>query len=151
GPRAGGRRPDARRHAPWERPPPQEHETRSRDARRHEPARQQEGNRPMNQATATARPLRAPARSPRRATPPRLGVLPARMASTGNGAFASIGVVLLVAGLVALLLLNAALAQGSLELGRRQRESAVLAETAGNLQEEIGRASASGALAKKAS
>ncbi|MDV3223024.1 hypothetical protein [Intrasporangium sp.] len=105
----------------------------------------------MSQATATARPLRAPARSPRRATPPPLRVIPARITSTGNGAFASICVVLLVTGLVALLLLNTALAQGSLELGRLQRESAVLAETAGNLQEEIDRASASGALAKKAS
>ena len=47
--------------------------------------------------------------------------------------------------------LNTALAKGSIELGELQRESALLSEAAGNLQEEIDRASASGALAEKAS
>jgi hypothetical protein len=78
-------------------------------------------------------------------------VVPARIATTGTGSFASICVLLLTTGLIALLLLNTALAQGSLELGKLQRESAVLAETAGDYQEQIDRASASGALAKKAS
>ncbi|MDC5697856.1 hypothetical protein OO014_11345 [Intrasporangium calvum] len=106
----------------------------------------------MSQATATARPLRSPGRSPRGApAPATLRVIPARITTTGHGAFASICVVLMTTGLVALLLLNTALAHGSLELGALQRESAVLSETAGNLQEEIDRASASGALAKKAS
>ena len=106
----------------------------------------------MSQATATARPLRSPARAPRRGpTPMPLRVIPARITTTGHGAFASICVVLLTTGLVALLLLNTALAHGSLEVGQLKRESAVLSETAGNLQEEIDRASASGALAQQAS
>jgi len=106
----------------------------------------------MSQATATARPLRSPARAPRRGpTPMPLRVIPARITTTGHGAFASICVVLLTTGLVALLLLNTALAHGSLEVGQLTRESAVLSETAGNLQEEIDRASASGALAQQAS
>ena len=58
---------------------------------------------------------------------------------------------LLVTGLIALLVLNTALAKGSIELGELQRESALLSEAAGNLQEEIDSASASGALAEKAS
>ncbi|GAA6527064.1 hypothetical protein [Intrasporangium sp. DVR] len=106
----------------------------------------------MSQATATARPLRSPARAPRRGPAPApLRVIPARITTTGNGAFASICVALLTTGLVALLLLNTALAHGSIELGQLKSESAVLSETAGNLQEEIDRASASGALAKRAS
>jgi hypothetical protein len=101
----------------------------------------------MSQMTATARPLRVPRRGP---VPTPLRVLPTRIASTGSGRFATICVVLLTVGLIALLLLNTALAKGSLALGELQRESAGLADTAGNLQEEIDRASASGALAKKA-
>ena len=103
----------------------------------------------MSQMTATARPVRAPRRGP--APVSSLRVLPARMASTGNGAFATLCIVLLTAGLIALLVLNTALAQGSLALGQLQRDSARLTDTAGNLQEQIDRASASGALARSAS
>jgi hypothetical protein len=78
-------------------------------------------------------------------------VIPARITTTGSGAFAAICVILLVTGLIALLVLNTALAKGSIELGELQRESALLSEAAGNLQEEIDSASASGALAEKAS
>jgi hypothetical protein len=102
----------------------------------------------MSQVTATARPLRVPRRGPA-VTP--LRVIPTRITSTGNGAFVSICVVLLTIGLIALLLLNTALAQGSLGLGQLQRESSTLRDTAANLQEEIDRASASGALARRAS
>ncbi|MBC9823124.1 hypothetical protein [Terrabacter sp. MAHUQ-38] len=102
----------------------------------------------MSQMTATARPLRAPRRGP---APTPLRVIPARITHTGNGAFATICIALLIAGLIALLLLNTALAQGSLALGDLQRESAHLSDTASNLQEEIDRASATGALARSAS
>lgn len=101
----------------------------------------------MSQMTAMARPLRVPRRDP---VPVPLRVLPSRLTQTGNGRFASICVLLLTVGLIGLLLLNTALAKGSLALGDLQRESAVLADTAGNLQEEIDRASASGELARRA-
>lgn len=105
----------------------------------------------MSQATATARPLRSPARAPRRGpTPAPLRVIPARITSTGHGAFASLCALLLMTGLIALLLLNTALAKGSLELGALSRESAQLSDRAGALREEIDLASASGALAESA-
>lgn len=101
----------------------------------------------MSQMTATARPLRVPRRG---TAPAPLRILPTRIASTGSGRFATICVVLLTVGLIALLLLNTALAKGSLALGELKRESAALSDTAGNLQEEIDRASASGSLARRA-
>jgi hypothetical protein len=101
----------------------------------------------MSQMTATARPLRAPRRGP---APTPLRVIPTSITRTGNGAFASTCIALLIGGLIALLLLNTALAQGSLALGDLQRESVRLSDTAGNLQEEIDRASATGALARSA-
>ena len=101
----------------------------------------------MSQMTATARPLRAPKRA---AAPAPLRVIPTRITHSGNGAFATLCIVLLTAGLIALLLLNTALAQGSLVLGGLQRESARLSDTASNLQEEIDRSSATGALARSA-
>jgi hypothetical protein len=101
----------------------------------------------MSQMTATARPLRATRRGP---APTPLRVIPSSITRTGNGAFATICIGLLTAGLIALLLLNTALAQGSLALGDLQRESARLSDTAGNLQEDIDRASATGALARRA-
>ena len=102
----------------------------------------------MSQMTATARPLRAPRRGP--APVAALRVLPARMASPGNGAFAALCIVLLTTGLIALLVLNTALAQGSLGLGQLNRDSARLSDAASNLQEEIDLTSASGALARSA-
>ncbi|GAB3874898.1 hypothetical protein [Terrabacter terrigena] len=101
----------------------------------------------MSQMTATARPLRVPRRGP---APTPLRVIPARITRTGNGTFVAICIGLLIGGLIALLLLNTALAQGSLALGDLNRESARLGDTAGNLQEEIDRASATGALARSA-
>ena len=101
----------------------------------------------MSQMTATARPLRAPRRGP---APTPLRVIPSSITRTGTGTFAATCIALLIAGLIALLLLNTALAQGSLALGDLQRESARLSDTAGNLQEEIDRASATGALARSA-
>ncbi|MDN5767675.1 MAG: hypothetical protein L0H96_04225 [Humibacillus sp.] len=101
----------------------------------------------MSQMTATARPLRAPRRGPT-ATP--LRVMPARFAASGNGAFATLCIVLLTVGLIALLLLNTALAQGSLTMGQLQAESTTLTNSASNLQAEIAAASAGGTLAAKA-
>jgi hypothetical protein len=101
----------------------------------------------MSQMTATARPLRAPRRGP---APTPLRVIPSSIAQTGSGVFISICIALLTAGLIGLLLLNTALAQGSLALGDLQRESARLSDTGSNLQEEIDRASATGALARSA-
>ena len=85
----------------------------------------------MSQVTAAARPLRAPRRTP---APVPLRVMPARLSNSGNGAFATLCIVLLTAGLIALLLLNTALAQGSLVVGDLQRESGRLSDTASNLQ-----------------
>ena len=101
----------------------------------------------MSQMTAAARPLRAPRRTPA-AVP--LRVIPTRITHSGNGAVATLCVALLTAGLIALLVLNTALAQGSLVLAGLQRDSARLSDTAGNLQEEIDRSSATGALARSA-
>ncbi len=101
----------------------------------------------MSQMTATARPLRAPRRGPT-ATP--LRVMPTRFATTGNGAFATLCLVLLTVGLIALLLLNTALAQGSLVVGNLQRESTALTNSAANLKAEIAAASAGGTLAAAA-
>src|SRR6476661_2241260 len=95
----------------------------------------------MSQMTATARPLRAPRRGP---APTPLRVIPSSITRTGTGTFATTCIGLLIGGLIALLLLNTALAQGSLALGDLQRESVRLSDTAGNLQEEIDRASATG-------
>ncbi len=102
----------------------------------------------MSQMTATARPLRAPRRGPVSAP---LRVMPARITNTGHGAFAGICVVLLTVGLIGLLLLNTALAHGSLVLGQLQRESRLLSDSSGNLQEAIDQASSSGTLARSAS
>ena len=85
----------------------------------------------MSQMTATARPLRTPRRGP---APTPLRVIPSSITRTGTGTFAATCIALLIAGLIALLLLNTALAQGSLALGDLQRESARLSDTAGNLQ-----------------
>ena len=102
----------------------------------------------MSQMTATARPLRSPRRV---TTVPPLRVIPSRIGTTGNGVFAATCIGLLTLGLVALLALNTALAQGSLSLGALKRESAVLGDSTSNLQEEINRVSAGGALARRAS
>ncbi|GAA1987005.1 hypothetical protein GCM10009817_30660 [Terrabacter lapilli] len=101
----------------------------------------------MSQMTAAARPLRTPRRGP---APTPLRVIPSSISRTGNGVFVGICIALLASGLIALLLLNTALAQGSLALGDLQRESVHLSDTTGNLQEEIARASATGALAASA-
>lgn len=101
----------------------------------------------MSQMTATARPLRAPRRVPMGAP---LRVIPSRIGATGNGAFATLCVALLTLGLIGLLILNTALAEGSLVLGDLKKESGVLTDRAGDLGEEIARSSSSNALAASA-
>jgi hypothetical protein len=101
----------------------------------------------MSQMTATARPLRAPRRVPV-VTP--LRVIPSRIGTSGNGTFATLCVSLLTLGLIGLLLLNTALAEGSLTLGALQKESGRLTDRAGDLGEEIARASSSNSLASSA-
>lgn len=102
----------------------------------------------MSQLTVTATPLRAPRRG---STVAPLRVMPRRIAATGHGAFATFCLVLLTVGLIGLLLLNTALAQGSLAVGTLQRQSAVLANNAADLNQQIAAASSSAALAGKAS
>lgn len=107
----------------------------------------------MSQITATARPLRDPRRAPlaapQRVTP--LRVIPTRIHTSGNGAFATLCIALLTLGLIGLLLLNTALAEGSLTLGALKKESGQLTDRAGALRESITRASSSPALAARAS
>ncbi len=101
----------------------------------------------MSQPTATARPLRAPRRAPA-VTP--LRVIPTRIGASGGGAFATLCVTLLTLGLIGLLLLNTALAEGSITLGALRQESSVLSDRTGDLTEQIARASSSNALAAQA-
>jgi hypothetical protein len=106
----------------------------------------------MCQITATARalrdPRRAPSAAPHRVAP--LRVLPTRIQTSGNGSFATLCVTLLTLGLIGLLLLNTALADGSLTVGALKKESGQLTDRAGALNETITRASSSPALAAKA-
>ncbi|WP_347350411.1 hypothetical protein [Intrasporangium sp.] len=101
----------------------------------------------MSQLTATARPLRTARRLPSKAP---LRVLPTRIGTSGSGAFATLCLVLLTAGLIGLLVLNTALAEGSLTLGSLKKESAGLSDRAGGLTEQIARESSTNALAARA-
>jgi len=90
----------------------------------------------MSQQTATARVAsRAPAR---RATPPQpLRVVPAAVGHPGNGVFAAFCMALLCAGLVGLLMLNTAMAEGSFTLHNLQSTSGELADTQDALTQAI--------------
>jgi hypothetical protein len=90
----------------------------------------------MSQQTATARVAsRAPLR--RTAPPQPLRVVPAAIGQPGNGVFAALCMVLLVGGLVALLMLNTAMAEGSFTLNRLQNTSGELADTQDALTQAI--------------
>ena len=90
----------------------------------------------MSQQTATAR---VASRAPLRRTPPPqpLRVVPAAIGQPGNGVFAAVCMVLLVGGLVALLMLNTAMAEGSFTLNRLQNTSGELADTQDALTQAI--------------
>lgn len=90
----------------------------------------------MSQQTATARVAsRAPAR--RAATPQPLRLVPAAVGHPGNGLFAALCMLLLVGGLVVLLLLNTAMAEGSFTLHRLQQTSGELTDTQEALTQAI--------------
>ena len=90
----------------------------------------------MSQQTATARITpRAPLR--RQAPPQPLRVVPAAIGQPGNGVFAALCMTLLVGGLVALLMLNTAMAEGSFTLHRLQATSGELADTQDALTQAI--------------
>lgn len=90
----------------------------------------------MSQQTATARVAsRAPAR---RVVPPQpLRVVPAAVGQPGNGVFAALCMTLLCAGLVGLLMLNTAMAEGSFTLHNLQSTSGELADTQDALTQAI--------------
>lgn len=90
----------------------------------------------MSQQTATARVAsRAPARRVAPAQP--LRVVPAAVGHPGNGVFAALCMVLLCAGLVGLLMLNTAMAEGSFTLHNLQSTSGELADTQDALTQAI--------------
>ncbi|SDO80585.1 hypothetical protein SAMN04489867_0633 [Pedococcus dokdonensis] len=90
----------------------------------------------MSQQTATARVApRAPAR--RVAPPQPLRVVPAAVGQPGNGVFAALCMTLLCAGLVGLLMLNTAMAEGSFTLHNLQSTSGELADTQDALTQAI--------------
>lgn len=90
----------------------------------------------MSQQTATARVAsRAPAR--RVAPPQPLRVVPAAVGHPGNGVFAAVCMTLLCAGLVGLLMLNTAMAEGSFTLHNLQSTSGELADTQDALTQAI--------------
>lgn len=106
----------------------------------------------MSQMTATARPLRSGARTARRTPAPApLRVIPARVQTTGGAGFVGLCAGLLLIGLICLLLLNTALAQGAMGLSQLQRESSSLRVQTSSLQQRINDASSAGNLAQAAS
>jgi hypothetical protein len=82
-----------------------------------------------------ARSLGRPA--PRRGQLDRLRVVPATISSTGNGVFALVCMVLLAAGLVALLMMNTALASGIYQLKGLQAQSGTLTDTQEQLTQVV--------------
>ncbi len=92
-------------------------------------------------ASTGARAGRAPARVPSRgaARPPRptLRVVAAPVAERGRTVFVVLALALLVAGLVTLLLVNTALAQGSFQLHDLRARSGELADQSQALREDI--------------
>ena len=102
----------------------------------------------MSQTTAHARP--APRPLARRAQLTQLRVVPSAIQHSGNGVFAGICVALLVAGLVALLMLNTALAQGSFQLKKLQAQSNALTDAQEQLTVAIDDLRSARALAARA-
>ncbi len=104
----------------------------------------------MSQQTATARVAsRAPARRGASAQP--LRVVPAAVGQPGNGVFAAVCMALLCAGLVGLLMLNTAMAEGSFTLHNLQSTSGELADTQDALTQAIDAQRSPANLASRAS
>lgn len=90
----------------------------------------------MSQQTATARvAFRAPQR--RQTAPQELRVVPAAIGQPGNGLFAAACLVLLIGGLVSLLMLNTAMAEGSFTLNSLQKTSGELTDTQDALTQSL--------------
>lgn len=103
----------------------------------------------MSQMTATARV--APRTPQRRGSAPRpLRAVPGAAGHPGSGAFAALCTALLVGGLMALLMLNTALAQGSFKLHDLQATSGELTDAQGALTSAIDAQRAPAALASRA-
>ncbi len=103
----------------------------------------------MSQPTATARvAARAPQR--RQPVPQPLRVVPAAIGQPGNGVFAALCMLLLVGGLVALLMLNTAMAEGSFTQHQLQATSGELADTQDALTQAIDAQRSPGTLASRA-
>lgn len=89
----------------------------------------------MSQSSALRGAVRVPAPAapralPRRSSKPPLRVVSSGIGRSGNGLFAGLCATLLLTGLVALLVLNTSLAQGSFELSDLQTRAGVLTDTA---------------------
>lgn len=92
----------------------------------------------------------APLARAERLVPPGLRLMPERVAATRRVPFVLLVVSLLAAGLIALLLLNVALAQDSYRLHQLQKETSLLAEEKRGLQRAVALESQPSALAEKA-
>lgn len=98
---------------------------------------------------APARPLAAAPRAPRRAAPKRLAVV-APATHHGQGRFAALCLGLILAGLVAILMLNTAMAKGSFVLRDLQARSDELTDREAALIQSIDALSGPGPLAQRA-
>lgn len=92
------------------------------------------------------RPMRAPRRAPR----PSLHVVTARVERASGGAFVAFCLLLLGAGLVAVLVVNTSLAKGAFELRDLQRQDSVLSDRVTTLQQSIDSESSPTLLARRA-
>ena len=101
----------------------------------------------MSQATTQARTPRHPGRSARRAP---LRAVPKAIERSGNGVFAVLCMAVLAVGLVALLLLNTALAQGAFTVQNLTISSGTLTDEAHGLRQSVEAQSNSAALAQRA-
>lgn len=81
---------------------------------------------------------------------PMLRVVPERVAAPARAPFVALVVLLLGGGLVALLLLNVALAQDSYRLHQLQKQTALQAEQKAALQQQVAAEQAPDVLAKRA-
>lgn len=91
---------------------------------------------------ASPRPASTPRPTAPRPTPPRppLAVVPPHVGGSGRAPFVLLVVTILSGGLIGLLALNTALAQGSFTVGELQARSAELADRSQFLEEELARA-----------
>ena len=104
----------------------------------------------MSQQTATARVASRPATRRAPSTGQPLRVVPAAVGQPGNGLFAALCVLLLAGGLVGLLMLNTAMAEGSFTLHDLEATSGELTDTQEALTQAIDAQRSPGNLASRA-